>query len=163
MASTGWGQGKPASPASNGHKGNGSSKIKHDKKDAEKRKLQLEKLDLSGSFLNESDSDFDAEAKIEILRKNFERKLQSITAEFENKMLLATTELQAKVDTLHSVVMAKDEALGVLQREIGELKKTCSFLGDETAALKGQIKNNEVSVEANSRKYNSIIEKNIRP
>ena len=159
MASTGRGQAKPASTASNGNKGNGSSKNKHDKKDAEKRKLQLEKLDLSGSFLLESDSDFDAEAKIEILRKNFESKLQSVSTQFENKLLLVTTELQAKVDTLHSVVKAKDEALGMLEREIGELKTTCSFLSDETATLKGQIKNNEISVETNSRKYNSIMEK----
>ena len=146
MSSTGRGQGKPASTASNGRGGSTNNK-KHDKKH-DRKQQQNEMLDLSGSFLNDSDSEFDAEAKLEIMRKNF-----------ETKLLLIQTEYQAKVDTLHGVVKTQNEALGKLQTEIGELKQTCNYLTDETATLKGQIKNNEIKLEATSKKYTSIVDK----
>ena len=67
--------------------------------------------------------------------------------------------LQSKVDVLRDVIKDKDEALGTLNREIGELQKSYSFLSDETAALKGQIKQNEISLESASKKHNDLVDK----
>ena len=78
---------------------------------------------------------------------------------FENQLNLMKVEHQSKIDTLHRVLKDKDEVIGVLQRDIGELKKTCDFLTEETTALKGQIKVNQASLEATTKSYNNLVDK----
>ena len=104
--------------------------------------IQTEKLsdsDLSVGFAGETVAE---------LREHFEKQLN-----------LLKIECNSKVDTLHRVLKDKDKEIGLLQREIGELKKTCDFLSDETSILKGRIKENEVSLETAVKKCDTLTDK----
>ena len=130
---------------------NGKSDVKNKKNDKQvtgKKKgyVENEDMDLSGSFLN--DPEFDVEANMQVLKKTFEK-----------RMLLMQTEFQAKVDTLYDVLKTKDEVIGKLQGEIGQLKQTCNYLTDETSVLKGQLKTQEMSLSEAGKKYNTIVDK----
>ena len=78
---------------------------------------------------------------------------------FENQLKLLRAENNSKVEILQRILKDKDEVIGTLQREIGELKKTCDFLTEETSALKGQIKVNEASLEATAKKCSTLTDK----
>ena len=130
---------------------NGKSDVKNKKNDKQvtgKKKgyVENEDMDLSGSFLN--DPEFDVEANMQVLKKTFEK-----------RMLLMQTEFQAKVDTLYDVLKTKDEVIGKLQGEIGQLKQTCNYLTEETTVLKGQLKIHEMSLSEAGKKYNTIVDK----
>ena len=85
--------------------------------------------------------------------------LEEIRKEFEKQLNLVKVDCTAQVNALHRVINDNYSVIGNLQRDIGELKKTCDFLTEETHVLRGQIKKNETSLEANAEKYNTLTDK----
>ena len=122
-----------------------SSKKKRDKKPGKKL------TEVQNQNDNLSDSDISISIRGETLAE--------IRKEFENQLNLMKVNCSAQINALHWVINDKDAVIGNLQRDIGELKKTCDFLTEETQVLRGQIKQNETSLEANSQKYNQLTDK----
>ena len=97
----------------------------------------------------------DSELSIEMTSES----VVDLRKEFENKLNLFKAEIYGRVEALHRVVNDKDVIIGQLQSEIGELKKTCNFLTEETQDLRGQIKNNDIQIKSSAEKYNNIVDK----
>ena len=118
-------QGKPASPASNDKKKGSKTKPQ------EKKALNLSTLSTSSADM---DMSFDTTANsVKELQKMFEHKLSLITTKFQTELSLVTTKLQTEVDTLYNVVKMKDEVIGKLQTELGEVKQSLNYLHKETS------------------------------
>lgn len=94
------------------------------------------------------DSDFDEKANFELLKNHFDKKI-----------LLLQTEFQGKVDALHQVIKNKDEVIGTLNKEVGELKKSCDYLSDETSLISSKVKLNELAIESTTKKHDDLFNK----
>ena len=127
------------SPPKNGKPAKRKEEKKSVKKGLDKAQDKLSDSDLSIGFTGET--------------------IAELREHFENQLKLFRAEHNSKVDTLHRILKDKDEVIGTLQREIGELKKTCDFLTEETSELKGQIKVNEASLEATAKKCSTLTDK----
>ena len=120
-------------------------------------KKVVEKTDsLSSTISYDSDisydPDFDSASNFQMLKNHFEKIL-------DQKVLLVKTECEAKIDALHEVIKNNYEAMGKLNREIGELRHSYSFLTDETTMLSGRIKSNECMLESATKNHNILEEK----
>ena len=129
----------------NSHKNNTSKKLKDLKNDSELAEISL-------------DIDPDT-ADMATIINIFNEKLVSFKAESDEKMALYKAENDGKIDALHNVIKNKDEVIGKLLIEIGELRNSCNFLTDETSELKGQIKINKANIENNAQKTATVVEK----
>ena len=79
------------------------------------------------------------------MQNTYEDKLQQLEARF-----------QAQVDTLHRVIEQKDNLISKLSMDIGELKKSMSFVTNETTELKNCIDENK---RASETKFNEANKK----
>ena len=135
-----------------------TSKTKQDKNKKPKKVDKSEKCenaiesDISVDENISYDPKLDEVSNFENLKKHFEKLL-------DKKVFLVKTELKGEINALHQVIKNKDEALGKLHQELGELQKSYSFLSDETSQLKGNINLNEVAIEGISKKHNEIVDK----
>ena len=134
---------------------NGSRKKKSKGDDSKTDNSRLANS-LNTSDILESDVSFDHPGKQEYVKQIAMLELRK---EFETKLNLFKAEVNGKVEALHRVVNDKDKTIGLLQKEIGELKKTCDFLTDETNELKGQIKSNEIKLKSSAVRHNEIVDK----
>ena len=98
------------------------------------------------------DNDFDQTANYELLQK----KLQQY---FDNKLLLMRTEFEGKINVLHEVINNKDNTIGELYTEIGELKQSYSFLSQETTMLVKKTKETEISLSTANKNHESLVDK----
>ena len=91
-----------------------------------------------------NDSDMNESLRnVQDLQKSMEDKIQ----EMEDKMKNMETTHQAKLDTLYKVLEQKDAIIGRLNVDIGELKKSCDYLTNETAELKKLMTDNTKSLD----------------
>ena len=136
-------------------KGNKASKEKADKKN----------LYNAAKCTNVSDISLDIDPidgdDVDSLRAMFEKKLSEMKAEYDHKFDIMKAENDGKVDGLYNVLRQKDDIIGKLQTEIGELKSSYSFLTTETTELKQQIKSNELKIDNNIRKTTVNAEKSV--
>ena len=98
------------------------------------------------------DNDFDDAANYSLLQ----RKLQQY---FDQKLSIIQTEFQGQIKALHEVIKNKDEVIGKLHTEVGELKQCCSFLTKETATLDSKVKENKISLTVTERNHNELVAK----
>ena len=98
------------------------------------------------------DPDFDLAANFELLRKHFQR-------QFDRKFILMQTEFNGKIDALHEVIKNKDETIGKLHTQIGELKKSCDFLSQETTVLESKIIENGSKITSSAKSHNELANK----
>ena len=82
----------------------------------------------------------------------------------ESKMLLEQislmkAEYEGRFDFLQKEIALKNDIIGKLQSEIGELKQSYSFLSNETALISGRLKSNETILDSHAKKHNEINEK----
>ena len=98
------------------------------------------------------DVDFDDAANFTMLQKKFQQY-------FDQQLFIIKTEFQGKIEVLHEVIKNKDEMIGNLNKEIGELKKSCDYLTEETCVLGGKIKANEISIQSGNRKHEMLVNK----
>ena len=89
----------------------------------------------------------------------FNEKLALFKAESDEKLALYKAENDGKIDALHTVIQNKDDVIGKLLIEIGELRNSCSFLTEETSVLKGQIQINKTSIENNAHQTAAVVDK----
>ena len=94
-------------------------------------------------------------------QKSFKDQIIALKKHYDNELKLIRTEFNGKVDVLYNVIKDKDEVIGNLNKEIGELKNTCSFLTEETTVLKGHIKTHDISIKSNSKKNDELKTKSI--
>ena len=123
---------------------NGNGAVKNKKpKDAEKKKSNSDndKLDLSGSFLE--DPDFDKQANIEMLRKSFENKFSLLQTEFRTKVDEMREGYGGKIEMMKEMMDKKDQLIsnlsikvGKLEADVEHLKKSQNFVTNETTVLK---------------------------
>ena len=127
--------------------GNGSVKSKKPK-DTEKKKpnSENEKLDLSGSFLD--DPDFDKLANFEMLRKSFESKLLLVQTEFRTKVDEMREGYGGKIEMMKEMMDKKDQLIsnlsikvGKLEADVEHLKKSQNFVTNETTEIKQKMDN----------------------
>ena len=69
---------------------------------------------------------------IEDIQAQYEEKLKKVEEKLKNVEL----SLGSQIETLFKVLKQKDDVIGQLNVQIGELKKSCDFLSNETADLK---------------------------
>ena len=93
---------------------------------------------------------------IEQLQSYFERKFNALEEKY-NKLEISTA---ARVETLHKVIQQKDDVIGKLNVEIGELKKSYSFLSSETAEIKTSMKQSNEQIAAKFETTNSLVKEN---
>ena len=145
MSSMGRGQHKPASTASVNKSADGNEKnTKKQNNNKHGKQGKTDKLDLSGSFLNESLSD---EAGGDIPKCENSKTLQELEKKFEERLKLIEAKHEAKLETLHKLLNQKDEVIGRLNVDIGELKKSLSFVTGETSEIKKTVAQNTKSLE----------------
>ena len=96
------------------------------------------------------DEDFDNAANFDMLQKHLKNY-------YDQKLLLLKCEFDGKVNALHDVIKNKDEVIGNLHTEIGELKQCCNFLSNETASLQTKIKKNETSLEISKKDHDDLV------
>ena len=82
----------------------------------------------------------------------------------ESKMLmeqisLMKAEYEGRFDFLKKEIALKNDIIGKLESEIGELKKSYSFLSNETALISGRLKSNETVLDGHAKKHDEIKEK----
>ena len=94
------------------------------------------------------DSDFDDAANYLLLQKHFDQKL-----------LLLQTEFQGQINALHGVIKNKDEVIGKLHTEIGELKQSCNFLSNETTTIGKRVVENEIALSSSIKDHNELVNK----
>ena len=114
MSPSGRGQCSTASTASNSHQTNEKNGKKNVKKSEKNEKKN-----------NKSDETVDETSSNSEFLKHYEEKLRMLEAGFN-----------AKLEALYKVIDQKDEMMGKLNREIGELKQSYNYLSQETADLK---------------------------
>ena len=154
MASTGRGQAKPASTASNGNKSNGNHK--HKKKSPQVSDTNSIKSDdpkllcnILQNSIQESDISIDIPSESDItqnLKSYVKEQINILKADYEQKLNILKVENDAKVETLHRILATKEEVIGKLQKEIGELQKSYSFLSNENSEIKNKVTANETSI-----------------
>lgn len=98
------------------------------------------------------DTDLDYVGNFTLLQRKFQQ-------HFDHKLLLIRTEFEAKVEALQEVIKNKDEIISNLSKELGEVKKSCDFLTEETSVLGGRIKGNELAIESGNKKYVDLVNK----
>ena len=151
-------------------RGAGNVTTKKLKKDKDKLKGNIEKSIVNCTENEDNDisyDNFDSEDnKIIELKNFFERSMASMKADFneklkskEREMAIMKAEFQGKVDSLYEVIKMKDEALGKLQHDIGELKSSNSFLTQETSDLAGRIKLAETNNKSHGEKLDNVTSK----
>ena len=94
------------------------------------------------------DSEFDDAANFVLLQKHFNQKL-----------LLLQTEFQGQINALHDVIKNKDDVIGKLHTEIGELKQSCNFLSSETTSIQKRVVDNEISLSSSTKNHNELVNK----
>ena len=87
------------------------------------------------------------------IRSHFEKQLAIAKADFAENARLIKAECKGQVEALHNVIKEKDNTIVKLQVDVEELKKSYSFLTQETSELKGALKVNDVKIES-ARKTN---------
>ena len=102
----------------------------------------------------ESDVSFDGDQVSEIML--LKTQIETLKQEHKNELNILRTEFSAKFDTLNNVLKMKDDAIGKLNREIGELQKMCSFLTEETADLKGKLKTHEHALSTRAKAHEDL-------
>ena len=73
--------------------------------------------------------------------------LQDLEKKFEEKLKFIEAKHEAKLETLHKLLNQKDEVIGRLNIDIGELKQSINFLTDETSAIKNSVAQNTKTLE----------------
>ena len=80
----------------------------------------------------------------------------------QNKQILQMkAEFDGKIDALYNVIRIKDETIGKLQQEMGEVKSSCDFLSEETTEIRGQIKSNEAILNSHAKKHDEVVSKTV--
>ena len=175
MSPTGRGQHKPASTASNARSVHGTDKNKKklNKNNVNGKEEQNDngKLDLSGSFLNDSVSD-EAESKINhvteakyeskllAMKQSFESKLSAVKQSFEAKMSEVEKSCNAKIDIMKDILDRKDQLISTLSVQVGKLeaefenmKESQNFVTSETTVMETEM---DKSFSENSKKLEEL-------
>ena len=134
MLNSGRGEPKALSTASNGQSGK-----KKGNKDKKKDSFDLS-LDHDVSY------DLDKNENVRNLH-DLQKVMEDKIKDMEDKMKNMETTHQAKLDTLYKVLEQKDTIIGRLNVDIGELKRSCSYLTNETAELKKLMTDNNKSLD----------------
>ena len=93
------------------------------------------------------------------IKSHFEKQLAEAKADFINQTTVMKAEFKGQVEALHQVIQDQNNTIIKLQIDAEELKKSCSFLTDETTSLKGYIKTNELSIDGVKKKHDQLIDK----
>ena len=83
--------------------------------------------------------------------------IEELQAYYEEKFRLFEASVEAKVETLHRIVENKEETIGKLYKEIGELKKSLDFMSNETSVIKDQIKSSNDMFKTQFQKSESTM------
>ena len=70
-------------------------------------------------------------------------------------------QMKAEVNALYNVIRIKDETIGKLQEEVGELKQSVNFLTDETSVIRGELKSNKIQIESYNKKHEEVVSKTV--
>ena len=108
---------------------------------------EFEKLQMSNDFSE--------------LKEMFEKTILKLKADFEKKNIEMKSEFDGKVEALYNVVKIKEETIGKLQCEIGQLQQSVNFLTNETSIQSGQINQNKIVTESLAKKTETVQEKTI--
>ena len=133
---------------------------KKGKKDKDKSKGNVSNLseshdsDISYDF-NETNSSISKDGLSDI------KTIKELQQDFNQQIALVKAEFGGQIKMLENILKMKDEIIGNLQTEVGELRQTCNFLTNETHELNGKIKVNEVSIESNVKKTVEVAEKTV--
>ena len=87
--------------------------------------------------------------------------IEDVHNHYEEKFKLLETSFQAKLDTLHKIIDKKDEAIGKLNEDIGDLKRSLDFMSKETSEMKQQINMNNDTFKSKLQQTESNME-NVR-
>ena len=74
--------------------------------------------------------------------------LEEIEKRFEDRLVQLETSHQAKLDALYRVLEQKDEIIGRLHIEIGEMKQSLNYLHSETSEIRKNVSENAKKVDA---------------
>ena len=77
--------------------------------------------------------------------------IQEIERRFEERLKIIEATHEAKLDALYKVLEKKDEIIGRLNMEIGEMKQSISFLTNETTEIKKSVTNNTKTLDTKLR------------
>ena len=121
---------KPSSIASRSKKNTAKSLKKDQKSQKDNRKCDS---DISFDY-NETNSSIAKDSVLDI------KTIKELQHNFNQQLALVKAEFNGQVKVLENILKMKDEIIGNLQTEVGELRQTCNFLTHETHEIKGKIK-----------------------
>ena len=91
--------------------------------------------------------------------------IEELQRHYDEKFKILEASVQAKVDTLHRILETKDEVIGKLHKEIGELKKGFDFMSTETAEIRKCVKDKTADlnqkIDSAENKIHSVKEKTV--
>ena len=93
---------------------------------------------------------------IQDIKLHFEKQLALAKSGFLEQTKVLKAEFKGQVEALHHVIKEKENTILKLQVDVQDLKKSYSFLTEETNELKGKIKINECSIEG-TKKTNDVL------
>ena len=112
-------------------------------------------IDFSGENKHEADPNFIKEAPSNA------KSIQELQQDFNQQIALVKAQFKGQIEMLENILKSKDEVIGKLQTEVGELRQTCNFLTHETKELNGKIKLNEVTIQNNVKKTAQVADKTV--
>ena len=119
----------------------------------------------NNKFGNKKVDDSDPEVSFDVVNTgkkldckclNCSKCFEELRSHFNLQLKLIRTEYDAKIDTLHRIVEKKDETIGQLQKDIGEIQQTCSYLTRESTDLNKKV---ETNVTTTTQKIEVLEEK----
>ena len=117
---------KTTSSASNGIEMANGKLTKGDKKKKDK-----------ATHKNDADNDkSDADVSYDLPNVTDVSTIKELEKKFEEKIKYIEAKNEAKLEALYKVINQKDEVIGRLNIEIGELKRSVNFLTNETSEIK---------------------------
>ena len=79
---------------------------------------------------------------------NNDSSLDDVRKFYEEQINILKTSFDAKIETLHKIIDKKDEAIGKLNNDIGELRQSLNYLSGETSDIKKCVVDNAKAIKS---------------
>ena len=149
MSAAGRGQHHAASTASHG--------LNKKEKKGKKNPINVDQTNtelIKNSVMNKNVAKLDIDSLNDSELSLGQPSLSDIQAHYDEKICLMEAKFEAKLEALYKVIQQKDDVIGKLNVEIGELKQGFNFISKETSEIKTSLSeaSNTLNIKINENK-----------